>query len=178
MIRTTNYGGFDVTFDTSSVDRMLDQLALAISPPSLMTWLQSDVSDKFSDDVSNRFVTEGDAKSGFWKELADPTNDIRIALGFAPESPINERTGELKHFVQTGREYLMGPGSATMKIPGDPPDPITAQKLATAQQGTLKNPIDQFGATDARPVLAVDETDLAQIMGMLAQHIFIFVAAI
>lgn len=170
-VKKFSSGQFEIEMDTTSVDTMLDKLVLATSQTSLEEFMRVEVNEFFETRIGDTFNEEGGVKTGFWAPLSEATVAIREALGYGGDSPINVRTGELQDFVQYGREYLQGDDWVEMQVPGSPPDPITAQKLKTAQQGNPSNPIPGFGPTPPRPILAVDEMDLARIMEMLVVHI-------
>lgn len=159
----------NVKVDAFPVQRLLDLVMHAVSPGSLLDFLEERVVLHFHEDIDLRFAYEGDRKSGNWPALRDSTNDIREALGFPPVTPINIRTGELHDFVTNHFEaHLLGEGAA-VDIPGEPTDPELRNKLLTAQQGSDNNP--PFRATPARPVLAADETDMEEILIMLQEHV-------
>ena len=169
-------GIFEGVIDTTDVDNMLDRMAVGLADPSLISWLRGDVSPYLEKDIAQRFDSEGDNKSGSWPALHEATIAIREELGFGA-GPINVRTGDLREFTETGREFLVGTGFVEMQVPGSPPDPVTAAKLEHAQRGTTANPNPRFGPTVPRPVLAINEGDLAAMMTMLHNHIIAFMTA-
>lgn len=166
---------FTVVVDVESydVDQLLRDLQTSISGPSLNKFLEEDAAKFFRDDIESRFNEEGDPLSGFWPELSEATVNIKRDLPDLQGSPeqINIRTGELLAFVTGDYDTFVGADWAMMNVPGDPPDPITAIKLKTAQQGSDNNPIPNFGPTPARPVLAISEMMMGTLLGMLEAHI-------
>lgn len=155
--------------NATSVRRVVDMFRVATLPYSLFDFLKTSASDFFRDDIESRFEEEGDPKSGFWKPLKDATIDIRRADGFG-DGPINERTGELRDFM-TGDYDVMTTGSgAVMQVPGNPGGSELASKLATAQRGSINNPLG-YGPTPPRPVLAISEMDVFTLTRLLQVHI-------
>jgi len=150
---------------------MLTRAMIALSGGSLAAWMDGPAQNHVHEDIALRFAYEGDSKSGNWEPLAEGTNAIRQALGFPPVTPINIRTGELERAVTEQDQITTGPDWAVLDIPGDDLDPLTRRKLETAQAGRADNPISGFGATPARPVLAVDESDMMVLLDTLAAHI-------
>lgn len=156
---------------------MLGLAYSAVSGPSLYRFLDTTASLYFQEEIGLRFAYEGDSKSGDWPDLADSTNEIRSALGFPPITPINIRTGDLENWLTTSYDVTVGPMSASMDLPGPAPDAILAKKLETAQRGESAgdNPFPNAGSTPPRPVLAVDETDLAELVVLLQGHIVAYI---
>jgi hypothetical protein len=166
---------FEVDVDVFDVTRMMDYAILATSGARLVQFMEEDVVEHFHTETMLRFVHEGDRKSGNWQPLADATQDIRIALGYGGDSPINERTGDLKDFVTTEYSILFGEDWAEVTIPGDTDNPLTAKKLQTAQQGSSDNHLG-YGSTPPRPVLAADDTDLEELLVRLEGHVAMSIA--
>lgn len=158
-----------IDVDSLPVERLLHAVEWATSGTSLRFFLENDAHEWFREEIFRRFMSDGDRKSGDWAPLKDATIDIRRALGFG-DDPINRRTDEMFEFVTTNYDIASGGNWAELNLPGDPPDPVTAQKLETAQRGSNRNPLG-YGPTQPRPVLAVDQTDMAQLMLMLEVHI-------
>lgn len=163
----------EVEVDPFPVNRMLGYVLRTVDGASLARWLVDDAHEYFREEIAMRFAYEGDKKSGAWAPLHDATIDIRRALGYGGDSPINERTGELFDFVTTQYDINMGQTWALLTFPGDPPTASARQKLETAQLGRADNPLDGYGPTTRRPVLAVDETDLMELMVSLESYIML-----
>lgn len=174
LSRAANKVEYMVEIDATDVDRVVRQVEMSVSGPSLESWLRGDATDFFHNDIESRFYEEGDVKSGFWAPLSEATINIRRELGFGAE-PINRRTDEMFDFLTSDYPTHQGDVFASMDVPGKPNDPVTEQKLETAQRGRAGNPIPEFGFTPPRPVLAVSEMDLAKLLESLQVHIVNFV---
>lgn len=159
-----------VEVDPFVTQRMLSYTMSAVSGPSLARFLEEDAHEYFREEIERRFASEGDRKSGAWAPLHDATVDIRRALGYPGSSPINRRTDELYDFVTTSNDISAGSDWAQMDLPGTPPNEVVRQKLETAQRGSDNNPLG-YGPTTTRPVLAVDQTDMAELLIALEAHI-------
>ena len=160
----------EIDVDVLDTIAFVHAIIAATSGTSIVAFLENQASAYFRDDIESRFEEEGDAKSGFWKPLADATVDIRRQYGFG-DGPINVRTGEFKEFMLADYDVIAGGDFAEMNVPGDAPDPILKEKLTTAQKGKSTNPIPEFGPTPARPVLAISEMDVMQLIELLEFHI-------
>jgi hypothetical protein len=168
---TYNVGVLEITEELADVNNLLDRVMLAVSGPSLERWLRGEVTEFFHDDIESRFNEEGDPIVGFWPPLSEATIEIRNQLGFGPE-PINRRTDQLFDFVMHDYPTHAAEDWALMDVPGDAPDGLTRTKLETAQQGRATNPMPNFGATPARPVLSpITDMNAARILEMLQVHI-------
>lgn len=159
-----------VEVDEDPSMRLFDLTMQAVSGFSLAAFLEGPAHDYFAEQIYGRFVDEGDTKSGFWEPLHDATVDIRRAMGYSGDHPINERTGELKEWVTEEFEMMGGDDWAQMDLPGSAPTARHAEKLKTAQQGRAVNPLG-YGPTGPRPVLAHTEDDLASILMRLQDWI-------
>lgn len=169
---SANSGGFvSIEVESKMVERVLNSVWFALSGPNLEHWLDTKAHPHFAEEIDMRFAVEGDRKSGSWQPLEESTVRIREQQGFGPD-PINVRTGQLEDFVSNEYETRVGDGWAIMDLPGESPNPVTAAKLETAQRGRApgENPITASG-TPARPVLAVDETDMMALLEGLSVHI-------
>lgn len=168
-VRYNNY--FNVYIDTAPTIQMLDLVNLALSPASLLDFLETDAHDYLVEQIQLRFAYEGDKKSGSWPWLSETTIRIRESQGFPGPSPINHRTGELEEFLTDFYEIDASLTGAELKIPGSPNSSVIERKLRTAQEGNPTNPIPGFGPTPARPVLATGADDLAVLLERLQVHI-------
>jgi hypothetical protein len=178
--RAAYWGRFLVTttWQTFNTQTMLNRVNRAIGGASLATWMQTMAIPYFQDEIVDRFAYEGDDRSGEWAPLKDSTNRIREALGYPPEHPINERTGEMLEWLASSGEFIMGLNSAIGTIPGDAPSDILAQKFRTAQMGTNENRMIPGAHTPPRPVLAVSPAeDMAILLKGLQVHIMQHIAA-
>lgn len=169
----------EVFWDIREVTALISSiLESAISGPSLERFLIEEASPWFEQDIMDRFNEEGDVKVGFWPPLSPTTERIRAAGGYGPDAPINQRTEALMDFVSQGRVFAMMPeGIATMEIPGPAPDPITANKLKVAQQGSTTNPRFPGSVTPPRPVLAADMGTMEVMLELLNSWIITHVVA-
>lgn len=163
----------DVVVEDYDVQNLFRDLDRTISGPSLHAFLAGDVSEYFRNNIEERFDEEGDALSGFWPPLKEGTVNIKRNLPGLRGQPdeINIRTGDLFDFVTDEYPTTSGPGWAQVDIPGDPPDALTGRKLEVAQHGSPTNPIQGFGPTPRRPVLATSEMQLGVVLEMLEVHI-------
>lgn len=169
------YDKFFVRVDSVETLKLIDKTMEAVGPASLAIFLDATVQPYFAQEIIDRFAVEGDEKSGSWAPLSDATNDIRERLGYPPEHPILERSGDLLHaLVEKYDLTLMEPSGAMLMIPGNL-DLETETKLQAAQVGVPEGQNEYYGPTPARPVLAVDPTDLASIVGMLQWYIMEYV---
>lgn len=161
----------NIVVDDTSVEDILQSTERAISGPSLLRFLEGEVSEFFRDDIESRFNEEGDALAGFWPELKDVTVDIKRASGDLRGSAedINVRTGRMFDELTGDYDSAMGADWASLQIPGNV-DPLTKQKIHTAQRGSNSNPLG-YGPTPPRPVLATSEMQLGIILEKLEFHI-------
>lgn len=141
---------------------------LALSQTSLYKWLKEGAVAYLQDATDARFSTEGDAASGKWADLKPATEDIRDALGYPRSHPINIREGKLEDWLlnNTGSLRMFGAKSAELVWPG--PAPLRDElidKFEVAQRGI------PFPATVARPVVAADVGDLAELLEDLREHL-------
>lgn len=151
--------------DDSEVQALLGRLEFALSSPSLSDFLRAKAVPHFQERANSRFESEGDNASGAWAELAWSTQQIREDQGYGGQHPINRRTNELHEFMTSdGGDIRPMAAGAFLSWPSIPEGELGA-KYKTAQQG-LKNP-----KTPARPVAAVDVTDLEWLLSGLADWI-------
>lgn len=158
-----------VTVDTFDVEFMLNRLDTATSPAGLATFLTGVVAPYIKERAERRFSQEGDDASGKWAPLRPATQEIRSRGPWPVEasSPINVRTTELERYV-TQSDALATPHAlgATLKYPGKKTTKKTiVEKMRTAQLGRSKP------RTVARPVLTVNETDLAYVTQQLVFYV-------
>jgi hypothetical protein len=149
------------------VERMLDRLNMAVSPVALAGFMQATVGPYLQQRAKARFRSEGDDASGKWAELSTTTHSFRINAGYAPDHPINRRTGRLENYItetQVGVQATAS-GGAQVTFPKNPPRGATAEKLRTAQHGR------HHPRTVPRPVLAINETDMGFMITALHQYI-------
>lgn len=144
----------------------------AVSPTALEYMLATSVAPWLQHRAEQRFNTEGDLASGKWNELRPATNLIRLLLGYSPVHPINLREGDLHRFVthSGGTVSPVGDG-AELTWPG--PGGAQEEKLKVAQQGSPsgENPWFKSAKTAARPVVAIDQADVAALLVALNGHL-------
>lgn len=118
--------------------------------------------------AQDRFANEGDDAVGAWAPLEAATHSIRRSRGFPGEHPINHRTGELeRHIVGSGWSIVSSPMLAELEFPGSVPTGKLHDKVKTAQEGS-SSPL-----TPPRPVVGVNEADLAFVLGAMATYLTI-----
>lgn len=167
----------NIYFHIEEVMALFGLVLESVSGAGLERFLVEEAGPWFENDISDRFHEEGDVRAGFWPPLKESTQRIRASRGFDPTEPINIRTDELYQFVVNHRSYSFGPDFAMMEVPGDPPDPLTAKKLLTAQRGDANNPSFPSAYTPPRPVLAADEGTLEIMLELLIGHVIEHVVA-
>lgn len=168
---------FTVFVDTLDVDRLVGSVYASVTPQQMYLFLGTKVRTYLREDIIKRFEDRGDSKSGNWPWLSDATREIRARQGFKPDLPINVRRGQMFTELIDNYHTSVGGGGATLQVPGPVNDPFVRRKIETAQVGSNNNPIANFGPTPPRPVLAVNEGDLAAILGLLQHHVMEFVIA-
>jgi hypothetical protein len=170
---------FDIVVDPFDVDQMLDIVMSRLSGYNLSLGLRESAHEQFADEIRSRFANEGDSKTGAWQELSVPTQNIREALGFPREHPINVRTGEMFSFLTDSFDVMVGADSAQIDMPGSAPNAELEQKIVTAQEGRSDNPIPGYGSTPPRPVLAEpDSEDMQELLESLHGWIMLEVAGV
>lgn len=156
---------------TSSVDRLLWALGLAVSPEAAFKFLQTTWAPWYHSETVQRFAFEGDFRSGSWEPLEDSTERIRVAEGYAPDE-INIRDADLFHFAQTSSTSLVPQDGAIITVPeNQSPGFATWMKYTTAQMGrsALENPWYVYGVhrdTPPRPVVALAPEDMTSTLVM------------
>lgn len=155
--------------DDRGVARMLMKLDTALSPPAVAAFLGSRVEPYLQSRAKDRFANEGDDVVGAWTPLSDATQEIRAQMGIGPAGPINKRTGELEDFITNGPVGIsIHPMGATLTMPSSIPNGMTGElkdKFTTAQSGR------EDPRTVARPVLGMNERDLANILTQMAFYV-------
>lgn len=151
---------------------VLARLDTCFNAEGMTSFMGGDVLPWLRQRAAGRFATEGDDASGKWAPLKPSTVDIReggiergIWPGISPEHPINQRTGIMHDYIARGRaEIVSGGPSTTMYFPRrTPPTPQLANKIKRAQVGDSR--------TARRPVLAINQTDVTEIVSRLAYFI-------
>lgn len=157
--------------NTLEVDMLLKSVMSAVSPAGLVPFGQQ-VADYLDDRASERFAGEGDDASGNWPALTGTTERIRASLGYGPDGPINIRTSEMFDAVVYSDFISDTIGGVTVTKPD--PNLIKGtleQKLITAQMGRTDNIMYPGATTPPRPVVALGERDMVEIMAKLQLYI-------
>lgn len=165
--RATGFIDFEIVGNRRGVQAMLNSIDSALSPAGLASFLGIAVGPWVKERAADRFANEGDDVTGKWAPLKETTIEWRERYGFEGAHPINKRTGELEEYITQGQVGVTaGPGVAVLTYPKNPPTgKALRQKMETAQRGRTRP------ATVARPVLGLNERDLAQVLTMLAFHV-------
>lgn len=161
-------GFLDVTIvgDDAGVQAMLMHMNSALAPQSLGVFLSTVVDPYLRTRARARFDSEGDDVVGKWAPLKDSTRNIRQSMGYGADGPINRRTGRLEQYILgSPNKVTMHTAGATLVWPGTRPSGETADKLRTAQMGK------PMPSTVPRPVLGINERDLAAVLTGLSLHI-------
>jgi hypothetical protein len=164
-------GGAKIGFyvDTHHVEELLIRLDTALSPISLAVWLTDEPVMWLKGRAERRFALEGDDASGRWAPLKAATQSFRRAAGYGAAHPINVRTHELENYITGSTNLPHGVPTgfgAVLNYPGGSPNRRLKKKIETAQIGQNERP-----RTVPRPVLAVDEIDLGQLLTSLSVFI-------
>lgn len=160
-----------VAVNTFEVDTLLKSISAAVSPVGLRGFGEQ-IADYLDDRAANRFASEGDDASGNWPALTGTTERIRAALGYGPDGPINVRTSEMFSAVVYS-DYI---SNTLAGVTVTKPDPnvikgTLEQKLITAQEGRTDNILFSGASTPPRPVVALGERDMVEIMAKLQLYI-------
>lgn len=158
----------DIFADIGSVDRIFAHMAQAVSMPELYEFLRVQVDPYIRTRISRRFTGEGDDVVGNWAPLAPSTEHIRAFKGYSPSHPINVRDHYMRDFLvgTPGNIVPLGTTGAVLTHPGVSGGPLTDQKIETAQMGKA------YPRTPPRPVMGMNEADLAWMHFQLVHHIF------
>lgn len=155
-----------VVGDATGVVAMLAHLEQKLLPTNIAVFLQTRIDPFLRARASERFQNEGDDVVGQWAPLLPATQAMRSAQGYGSDHPINRRTGEMEDYiVNSGGGVTIHPAGATLTFPGTPAGGQLADKVRTAQAGSA-NPV-----TVPRPVLGMNERDLAAVLTALALDI-------
>lgn len=162
-----------LTFEVNSrqVDRLLLSLDTALSPTAMAGFLGGTIDPYIRQRAQQRFEGEGDDVVGKWEPLAVSTQQIRADLGYGPAHPINKRTGDLEAYILDEPHRLeVSSMGATLVSPGAPPKTdLLRAKVRTAQIGSPGN--KGQSPTPPRPVMGMNERDLAFVMSALAFYV-------
>lgn len=160
--------GYYTQVNDADVRRKLFNLAVLLSPAGMGSFLGTEIGPYLSRRAGERFASEGDDATGPWAPLKPYTVQVREQGNWpvAGEHPINRRTGELENWVVgSGWDAYPTAAGASMRYPGTRPKGELRKKVTTAQQGK------SHPSTVARPVLAVNETDLLFTLAALTASV-------
>lgn len=156
-----------IEVDAFDTNRMIERTLKAVDGISLEEYLRGPAHEYLEHEIVQRFAYEGDKKSGDWAPLSEATRTIRRELGYDEEGT-NIRSGEMFRILTHDADFYPGTNSAEMSLPGSAGTRgQMAQKMQTATRGRANNPMPGFGPTPPRPVLAVDEMDMAALLEAL-----------
>lgn len=159
------YIDIQIIGDQRGVDAMLAKVNFAISPVGLSTFMKAHVEPWLQGRAQERFTNEGDDAVGGWAPLEPATQLIR-GQRYGAEHPINRRTGELENYItQTPADVAQIGVGVVLTYPGTKTSGELTKKVETAQVGRAQP------RTVPRPVLGMNETDLAAVLGGLARFI-------
>lgn len=160
MTKPVGFMDIEMRGDAQQVNAMLERLSSALSGPMLIGFMGS-VGEYLQSRARSRFASEGDDVSGAWHPLSDVTQHFRETQGFPASHPINKRTGDLEVYItQSSYSVTPNPLGATTTYPsgGAKTQGWLREKIKTAQTGKASP------ATEARPVLGMNERDLLYVM--------------
>ena len=164
--RTRGFIDVQIIGDQRGVDHMLNRLEIVLSPVGLEAFLLSTVEPWLQERAQNRFDSEGDDVVGTWAPLKPATVNMRQERGYGGAHPINRRTGDLEEYIVDSPARITElPSGAVLTTPGNKATGELADKVETAQIGR------DYPNTVPRPVLGMNETDLAFVLGSLAKFV-------
>lgn len=169
---------FWVDIEVAGVQAAIALVAGSISPVQLGMFLHGFVWPHFRDRIVDRFAYEGDSASGPWPPLSPATIEIKESLGYYDQADYaNIRTGAMFEYVKNSKTVAPNGLGAVLRFPEEPNDPIMRRKLRVAQAGdpgpNWLNPA--MGETPPRPVIAMDGTDLVEVIARLQRWIVLYV---
>lgn len=156
-----------VLVDDKQALAMLSRLEQALTGPSLHAFLMAGVEPYLRSRAKQRFDSEGDkAVGGKWAPLKPYTQRVRVDAGYGPMHPINKRTGALESYITQGsNEFRTSAISAALLMPGKGGTKDQKKAFETAQIGR------RWPLTAPRPVLALDQQDMIEVMVALGGFI-------
>jgi hypothetical protein len=164
-----------MTVSKRKLDASLDRLIFMLSAEGMAAWLGVNVGPWLRHRAAERFASEGDDVTGPWAPLSPATQAIRAEGPWpvGPDHPINRRTGELENWVVQGGWFAYPDGTlgASLQYPKDEPVGELREKVKVAQIGRPQSMGPDKPMTVARPVLGLNEADLAFVMTALSMDI-------
>lgn len=163
-IAPTGGVGVEVHVDSASVELLLTRLETALSPLGLGVYMEG-VDEYLRGRIRSRFASEGDDVSGPWAALKEATVTMREEAGYPGDHPINRRTGEMYDYLTSGPARItLSSMGASYQLPSGG-SALAQEKVAVAQRGSAGPP------TVPRPVLGMNEKDLAVLLTMFGGHL-------
>lgn len=157
-----------ITGNSNDLEAMLIRVTDALDVVGMYAFLNASVGPWLRQRAQARFANEGDDVVGQWAPLQSYTIALRQSMGYGGDHPINKRTGELENYIVNGGWDVMSTSvGSQLTYPGNSPNVSEALKVATAQMGAT------YPSTQARPVLGLNEADLAFVLAALATHVTI-----
>jgi hypothetical protein len=156
--------------DSTTVDSLLAMAKFSVSPAMLSVFLAQRVQPYLAQRIESRFAANGDSASGKWLPLSETSLRIRHEMGQMDDNAINDRTGAMKDHL-TSQFAIVGGVVTELRVPGNPGDDLMSTKIETAQFGGTGSFNGATTHTPPRPVLAVDATDTAAVVGLLQTHV-------
>lgn len=113
-----------------------------------------------------RFKMGGDdASGGAWTPLSESTKRVRKSLGYGAEKPINIRTGHMRDTIVGAKPDVVSTDTVTtLAFPGN--GIMGRPDMFHRGQQTIGN-----RSGPAREVVAVDKTDIAQVLSYMSKFI-------
>jgi hypothetical protein len=156
------------------VIRMLTYLESRLTFGELSIFLEEEFKPYLVERIRNRFANEGDDVVGTWAPLSPVTEQWRAwgrerqFWSVGDDHPINQRTREMYDYLTEGTWQVYtggaGQGSAVLSSPTNRNnDRKMREKLSQAQRGR--------GSSPSRPVLGMNEADLAYFLTLFALHL-------
>lgn len=153
---------FDVVVDDDDVSGMFARFDSVLEAPNLAQFLRRYATPWFRGKAGAGFEDEMAPNGQPWSPLKPYTVETRESEGFPGDHPINHRTGAMERYIMQGTPSMaVGAMQATMRFPGRG-SALFNRKLKVAQQGA------KWPRTVARPVVGMDERDLAVMLRSLS----------
>jgi hypothetical protein len=146
--------------DNRQAFALLDRAYEFFGQGPMVDFLDAEWSQIMQTAARRRFTNEASESDGAWAQLRPATNKFRVRQGFPPEHPINQRTGEMRRYLDTATiDYRASDGLVTATWPEKASGELL-HKLQVAQ-GASSRRGDQN--TPARPVLDATEDNLDEL---------------
>lgn len=155
---------------SEQAELLLKRLMLSLSVIGLSAYMEG-VDDFVKGRIRQRFAQEGDDVSGQWMPLKEATVAMRESAGYPGEHPINVRTGEMYNLLTSGPARVTATSAGATYTHPASMTALNRDKIMTAQAGSDSPP------TLPRPVLGLNERDLAALLYMFGMHLNHFPAA-